>query len=145
MGYGPIQWGSRCLAVVLRPVLVDLVARVVVGNHRHGLLEFCLLESRIIGPIYDAFPRKPLFFTQGAALHWQAVQVLVVLVRKVPMPHLVADFGPPFVLATLPVNELRDALHGAGPKELLAVVPQRVLRCTFPMRVTDSARGTCAK
>ena len=68
MGYGPIQWGSRCLAVVLRPVLVDLVARVVVGNHRHGLLKSGFLESRIIGPIYDAFPRKPLFLTQGAAL-----------------------------------------------------------------------------
>lgn len=135
-GYRPVKRGSGCLAVLLCPVFVDLVAGIIVGNNRHGLFELAFLQPRVIGRADDSLSGAALFLAEGAAFHRLAVQVGVVLDGEARMPQLIVHFVPPVVLAALPVHELRNALH-VVPKQKLAILAQGILGRHLTIWITD--------
>ena len=126
LGNGPAQGRAGVAGVLLGAVLVDLVLAVVAGHHRRGLLEFDLLQPRVVGASNDSAARGPLFCREGAALYRLAVQVAPVVLRQLARPDLIRDLVPPVVFAAFSLGELDDPLE-VFPHQQPALLGMRVL------------------
>ena len=115
------------LRICTRPVFVDLVPGVIVGDHDEGFHELLLLQAGVALGHNDPTPRVPLCLAERATFHWHAVKVLVVVFGEVAVAELVHHFVVPLVLAALPFDQLGDALRRPAPEQLPAIFRQEIL------------------